>query len=167
MPDIFSAWNLNYKQIKILLRENITEETRTTEQDETETYYSYDEYELFIPYRSNYETYIADNQTSLLAKAKQDEKDKKLAELDVEKRKRLNAGFYVDGVLFDSDNPAELRYTQLALKFASNPEYTTQWKAANNIWVTMDAVLFTQIQTAFEAHIAGVYEWLGTEQAKL
>ncbi len=90
-----------------------------------------------------------------------------LADLDTEKRKRLEAGFTVDGVLYDSDSKAEIRYIQLAIKFQAEPTFTKRWKAANNVWVDLDSALFAQVQAAFETHISDVYDWLETEQNKL
>lgn len=94
-------------------------------------------------------------------------KEELLAALDVEKTKRLEAGFTVNDILFDSDTKAEMRYMQLATKFEADPTYVQRWKAANNVWVDIDASLFSQIITAFEAHISGVYTWLEVEQEKL
>jgi len=83
------------------------------------------------------------------------------------KRDKLSAGFEVDGVLFDSDNTAELRYLQLATKFSDDPDYSVQWKASNNVWVTMDKALFDQVMVAFETHISDVYTWLKSEQESI
>ena len=90
-----------------------------------------------------------------------------MAALDVEKVLRLTGGFLVDGVLFDSDVNAEIRYMQLQGKFTADPTYSVLWKAANNVWVTMDLALFQTVIAAFEANLTGVYTWLAAEQAKL
>ena len=83
------------------------------------------------------------------------------------KRDKLSAGFEVDGVLFDSDNTAELRYLQLATKFSDDPDYSVQWKASNNVWVTMNKTLFEEVITSFESHISNVYTWLKSEQESI
>ena len=93
--------------------------------------------------------------------------DMSMAVLDIEKVARLTGGFLVDGVLFDSDVNAEIRYMQLQGKFAADPTYSVPWKAANNVWVTMDLALFQTVIAAFEANLTGVYTWLAAEQAKL
>jgi hypothetical protein len=91
----------------------------------------------------------------------------KVTEADAKKKQMLNAGFTVNDLLFDSDTTAELRYLQLATKFQADQIYSTQWKAANNVWVTMDYALFQQVKAAFEAHIQSVYTWLAIKQAEI
>jgi len=91
----------------------------------------------------------------------------KLSDADTKKKQLLNAGFEVNGILFDSDINAEIRYTQLALQFSSDPTYSTPWKAANNEWVTMDAILIGQVQAAFKAHLDSVYGWLAGKQQEI
>jgi hypothetical protein len=91
----------------------------------------------------------------------------KIDEADEKKRVMLNCGFEHNGVTYDSDINAEVRYGQLAMKFQSDPTYSTQWKASGNTWVSMDATLFQQVSIAGEAHISGVYTWLAGVQAQI
>ena len=87
--------------------------------------------------------------------------------LNQEKKERLDAGFMVNGVLFDSDSNARLAYAELAMKFRADPSYTIRWKASSGVWVDMDYELFQAVYAAGEVHISSVFEWLEIEQAKL
>lgn len=87
--------------------------------------------------------------------------------LDMQKKDKLDAGFFVDGILFDSDVNARLAYAELAMKFTTNPSYTKKWKASSGIWVDMDFDLFQKVCCMGELHISKVFEWLETEQGKL
>ena len=80
--------------------------------------------------------------------------------LNTEKRLRLDAGFLVGEVLFDSDINARLAYTELAMALQADPTYTTPWKASDGVWVTMDAGLYAQVYAAGKAHIQSVFTWL-------
>ena len=68
-------------------------------------------------------------------------------------------GIVVNGILFDSDLSARMAYNELALRFSQNPTFSTRWKASTGSWVTMDAVLFSQVMAAGEAHIQGCFAW--------
>jgi len=133
---------------KLFYNFNITESEKMDESGETRAVFDYDYVE------------VKDTNESTAISAL-------LSLLDIEKKLRLVAGFEVNGTLFDSDMPAEIRYMQLNTKFQSDPTYSTPWKAANNVWVTMDLVLYQSVIAVFETHISDIYTWLATEQAKL
>ena len=87
--------------------------------------------------------------------------------LNQEKKQKLNSGFYIDDILFDSDTNARLAYAELRLKISRDPAYTVPWKASEGNWVTMNAALLDQIESAGEEHIANVFAWLQSELNKL
>jgi hypothetical protein len=139
---------IKYLQNKILVPVSITEAT----DEEGNNSYDYMQME--------YEDTAANRRTISSTQAELDY-------LNLLKKERLEAGFEVDGVLFDSDTTAELRYVQLSTKFQSDPTYSVDWKASEGTWVTMNATLFASVLAAFEAHIAATYAWLKVEQDKI
>ena len=84
--------------------------------------------------------------------------------LDTEKKSRLNCGFEYDGITFDSDINARVAFSELAMKFSTEPTYEKRWKASQGDWVTITASTFTEIMTAGETHVSDVFEWLELEQ---
>lgn len=130
---------------------NITE--KTNEEGEV----SYDFTRIDLP----------DNSTNRNKTAAELVRESTLLWLSEEKKTRLTAGFLVGDTLFDSDSNARLAYAELAMKFQSVPTFTKQWKAANDVWVAMDATMFAQVMVAGEAHITSVFAWLEVEQSKV
>lgn len=91
----------------------------------------------------------------------------KLAAIQTEKVMARDGGFTVGGVFFDSDLSARVAYQELAGKLAADPSYSTQWKASEGVWVTMDAVLFAQVAAAGEAHISAVFTWQAAREQEV
>lgn len=79
----------------------------------------------------------------------------------------LGKGLEVNGILFDSDSNARAAYSELAIKFQSDPSFTKRWKASGTIWVDMNLTLFEQILVATEEMCSLVFEWLETEQSNI
>ena len=91
----------------------------------------------------------------------------KLQAVQAEKVRARDGGFLVADTLFDSDISARTSYTELGLRLAQNPSFTTQWKASPGQWVTMDAALYAQVMTAGEAHIAAVFAWQAAKEVEI
>lgn len=83
----------------------------------------------------------------------------KSAAVQAEKVRVRDAGFLVGETLFDSDNAARTAYLELAMNLQWDNVYTTEWKASEGKWVTMDAVLFMQVKAAGTAHISALFDW--------
>ena len=88
-----------------------------------------------------------------------DYKPSKLFEIQMEKNRARDGGFNLNGVHYDSDTGARLAYTELAMRLQSDPAFVTEWKASDDTWVTMNAVLFSQMYTAGATHIANCFAW--------
>lgn len=91
----------------------------------------------------------------------------KMERINAGKNAALDGGFVYDGTLYDSDAKARLAYLELATKLASDPTYTTGWKASSGVWVTMTASLFSALRTAYESHIAGCFSWQAAREQEL
>jgi hypothetical protein len=91
----------------------------------------------------------------------------KAAEVQTEKCRARDAGFRVDGVLFDSDQSARTAYLELADMLAAVPAYSTPWKASPGAWVTMDAVLYAKVRAAGAAHVSACFAWQAVRDAEL
>jgi len=91
----------------------------------------------------------------------------KLEILNIKKKEKLNAGFEVNGILFDYDNNARIAYRELKDTFRDNPSFLTSWKASEGQWITMDAEMFSIIEIAGKSHISKIFNWLAIEQSKL
>lgn len=91
----------------------------------------------------------------------------KLAAINEGKNVALDAGFWHEGVLFDSDTKARLAYLELAVKLVQDPTYSTPWKASRGQWVQMDAALFAALQPAYEAHIQACFAWQAARDQEL
>lgn len=95
------------------------------------------------------------------------EANKKAGAIQAEKVRARDAGFLVDGVLFDSDQSARISYAELAPRLSSDPTFTTPWKASAGVWVTMDAALFARVQAAGTAHIRAAFAWQEARDAEV
>lgn len=85
-----------------------------------------------------------------------------------EKSRVKNGGFYVNDILFDSDDTAQIALTQFSLKLNSDPSYVvTNWKASTGVWVTMDAVLFSQVMSAWENHCKACFDWQEAKEEEI
>jgi len=92
----------------------------------------------------------------------------KTAAIQTAKCAARDAGFKVDGVLFDSDQAARLAYMEFALSVAQDASYTqAAWKASEGVWVSMDATLFATVKTAGEAAIAAAFAWQQARDAEV
>jgi FMN phosphatase YigB (HAD superfamily) len=91
----------------------------------------------------------------------------KLAEIQNEKSRARDAGFFVGGVLFDSDSAARVAYLELAMRLQAEPTFSTAWKASDGVWVTMDAALFAQVYASGEAHIAACFAWQAAREVEV
>ena len=94
-------------------------------------------------------------------------KAEKHTAVQAEKSRAAYAGFLVDEVLFDSDLAAQVAYNNLSLRLASDPTHSTDWKASDGVWVTMDAALFAQVFTAGEAHISACFAWQAAKDVEI
>ncbi len=83
----------------------------------------------------------------------------KLESINSGKNSALDAGFWHDGVLFDSDYKARLAYLEAATQFQLDPEFSTQWKASTGQWVTMDAALFAALIPVYREHVQACFAW--------
>jgi len=83
----------------------------------------------------------------------------KSAAVQAEKVRVRDAGFLVEGILFDSDGAAQLAYTQQAIRLMQNPDFSTPWKASLGVWVTMNAAQFALVSVACETHINQIFGW--------
>jgi hypothetical protein len=91
----------------------------------------------------------------------------KAAEVQAEKCRARDAGFWVDGVRFDSDQSARTAYLELADMLTAVPAYSTPWKASPGAWVTMDAVLYAKVRAAGAAHVSACFAWQSVRDAEL
>lgn len=91
----------------------------------------------------------------------------KLAAINEGKNVALDAGFWHDGVLFDSDIKARLAYLEVEKKLREAPGYSTDWKASRGQWVTMNAALFASLQATYEAHISACFAWQGAREMEV
>lgn len=87
--------------------------------------------------------------------------------LDIKKRERRDGGFLVEGMMFDSDNNARIAYQELAMTLSADPTFSTEWKASNGDWVTMDVAMFQKVVAAGSKHIADTFSWYKTELEKI
>ncbi|MFV0422271.1 DUF4376 domain-containing protein [Oleidesulfovibrio sp.] len=91
-----------------------------------------------------------------------------LQQISMEKNRRRDSGFMVDGLLWDSDYNARIAYAEVAQRFAADPAYIVpQWKASAGKWVQLDAALFASVQAAGEMHIATVFTWQKAKEEEL
>lgn len=84
-----------------------------------------------------------------------------------EKNRVRDGGFYVNGVLFDSDMAARIAYTELAIHLQVDPTFTTVWKASAGNWVTMTAVLLSQVYAVGQQHIQDCFTWFALKEAAI
>lgn len=91
----------------------------------------------------------------------------KLAAIQTEKSRVKDGGFLVDGTWFDSDDAAQIAYLQLAIRFQTEPTFSTLWKASAGVWITMNATVFSQVYAAGEVHIACCFAWQQDREAEV
>ena len=91
----------------------------------------------------------------------------KLESINSGKNSALDAGFWHDGVLFDSDYKARLAYLEAATQFQLDPGFSTQWKASTGHWVTMDAALFSALIPVYRAHVQACFAWQGAREQEV
>jgi len=89
------------------------------------------------------------------------------ASIQAEKKRVKDGGFPLDGVLFDSDDAANIAYLQLQVKLSSTPDYTIRWKASAGVWITMDATLFTSVAAGLEAHYSACFAWQEAKEIEI
>lgn len=97
----------------------------------------------------------------------EDIKAAKLNAIHAEKNRARDAGFTVDGVLFDSDTQARVAYLELEMQLDRDPAYSVQWKASEGLWVTMNAELYAQVKAAGQAHIENCFAWQAAREAEV
>lgn len=94
-----------------------------------------------------------------------------LNQIGQRKNEKRDGGFVVrvDGVdvRWDSDVAARLAYAELVQRMASEPEFTTRWKASEGQWVNMDAALFQIVYATGAQHVAAAFAWQEAEEARL
>jgi len=91
----------------------------------------------------------------------------KLASIQAEKCRVRDGGFFVGGVLFDSDQSARTSYLELVLRFQVEPGFSTRWKASAGVWVEMNAALFAQVQAAGTSHMQAAFTWQEARDAEV
>lgn len=94
-------------------------------------------------------------------------KSQKLAQVQTKKNELRDAGFLVDGVLFDSDIAARVAYSELGMQFMNNTEFSTSWKASNGVWVTMDYELYQKVMIAGKTHIESCFMWQANKEIEI
>jgi len=94
-------------------------------------------------------------------------KAQKLAQVQDKKNIIRDAGFLVDGILFDSDLPARVAYSELGMQFMTTPEFSTSWKASNGVWVTMDYELYQTVMIAGKTHIESCFMWQANRETEI
>jgi hypothetical protein len=82
------------------------------------------------------------------------------------RKKTVEAGFVVGGIIYAFDANARIAYQELAMTFSMLPEFQTRWKASVE-WVTMDVVLFQQIVAEGKFHIASWFGWQEDKEIEL
>lgn len=87
--------------------------------------------------------------------------------IQAEKKRGVDGGVMVDGVLFDSDQAARMAFIELGQRLAVNPAYSTRWKASMGVWVTMDAAMFAAVNAAGEVHVAQRFAWQEARDAEI
>lgn len=91
----------------------------------------------------------------------------KMAAIQAEKCRARDAGFLVDGVMFDSDQSARTSYLELAVRLQSSPALQVPWKASAGVWVDMNADLYAKVDAAGTAHIQAVFSWQAARDAEV
>ena len=97
----------------------------------------------------------------------EDVRAEKRAQMAAAKNAARDAGFEIDGVLWDSDYHARIAYAEVAQIIASDPTYTAAWKASEGVWVTMDAATLALIQAAGRTHIETCFVTYATRLAEI
>ncbi|MGL1931766.1 MAG: DUF4376 domain-containing protein [Desulfotalea sp.] len=88
--------------------------------------------------------------------------------IQTEKSEVKNGGFDVDGMLFDSDNSAQIALTQFMVKLTVDPNYTVKkWKASAGQWAIMTAALFSQVSQAWEDHCTACFDWQEAKEEEI
>jgi len=91
----------------------------------------------------------------------------KTSAIQAEKCRVRDAGFLVDGVLFDSDQAAQISYLELAAELAADASYTVPWKASELTWVTMTAAMYAKVKSTGTEHIRACFAWQKARDAEL
>lgn len=91
----------------------------------------------------------------------------KASAVQAEKSRVRDAGFDVGGTHFDSDPGARTAYLELENELSSDAAYTTDWKASDGVWVTMDAALYASVKTAGRIHVAACFAWQAAQDAEI
>jgi hypothetical protein len=94
-------------------------------------------------------------------------KNSYLAAAQAEKKRVKDGRFLLDGILFDSDDAANIAYLQLQVKLGANPDYIIRWKASAGVWITMDATIFTSVAAGLEAHYSACFAWQEAKEIEI
>lgn len=85
-----------------------------------------------------------------------------------QKTLKLDGGFEVEGIPFDSDEKARIAYLELAQRLTMDPSYTcTTWKASDGYWITMDAQMFAKVYQAGTALMESCFAWQKAQEERL
>lgn len=85
---------------------------------------------------------------------------RKLDAIQKEKCRVRDSGVAVDGIIFDTDNAARIAYLEFLGMSQMNPGYTEpNWKASENIFVSMTQELFFKVVLARQANERNAFEW--------
>ncbi len=85
---------------------------------------------------------------------------RKLDAIQKEKCRVRDSGVAVDGIVFDTDNAARIAYLEFLGMSQMNPGYTEpNWKASENIFVSMTQELFFKVVLARQTNERNAFEW--------
>ena len=102
-----------------------------------------DRYQLVNGEWSEIDGYLAVRIASRLSTAKAN----KILDIQEKKKELRDAGIFIDGVLYDTDQSAQVMYTQFLLALTTDPTYKIEeWKASGESFVVMDLAKILQIK---------------------
>lgn len=85
---------------------------------------------------------------------------RKLDAIQKEKCRVRDSGVAVEGIVFDTDNAARIAYLEFLGMSQMNPGYTEpNWKASENIFVSMTQELFFKVVLARQTNERNAFEW--------
>lgn len=90
-----------------------------------------------------------------------------LKEINKIKNNKRDNGLTLDGVRYDTDAGARLAYAELAVKFMSDPSFSTMWKASEGTWIEMVKSRFDALSICLETHIRQAFEWQAAKEIQL
>lgn len=100
---------------------------------------------------------------------KKEATQKKINELlEIKRVYKDETGIIIDGVKFDTDLKARVAYSELRLKFSTNPDYyTPNWKASDGNWVTMNLTLFNKVISVLEQRLESIFTFVKNKEEEI